>query len=620
MNKKIISSVLSLMIVFGSYTVSAHTVFADDTSDTVSSVETVNVQNEMMTDISSDSTAELDLKNTQENTSDIVGGDDGTLLETDISSMTPQEIHKSYRESFLSDFDAVLKAIQKSSDTNEYDCSIVVNILNRKYKESVDRSLNGGLLEEDCECLYDFTEGLFDLIGENVSHVYITDKELETFNVGYNQANSMPQTDATKQRITYGFSMWNLKNDKYEEAPLFEMRGNYLKSPYGNFYIVNPNEIIDYIGENYFGDGVLYQIAGVNKDVSYSKYETQHFDFDNQKYDDETVEIYEKLTFDIRHTQSYKYSFFDFLAEPNEVINCRVVQINRSKADLFVMTMSGSKKTLEFDTAAPGNWGYDGSYNFMDFGPVRITGSADKNNVSSVAVTLHHVGNAVLFSSIPTENMTYEFYYDGNAAAERRAIYKMFGIEKNPVTPQKEPQDPERYVTKMKHSYELSGEQYTIDYYINFVAVLSLDVSSKALPDWYRALGHDVTVTIVGITHTLNGKDRHCYTMVKFAGKSDSVWFDMSSGSHRIDWSKTDYTAEDSLEMKLIYKSLLSFDGTEKIQNTVDNDSFETRIYFSHEDFDIESIEFDFGVVTDKVTADEINYIGGGKDIYAKFM
>lgn len=619
MNKKIISVVISALLVLSCCIVNADTSSADVISDDIPSVDVTYTTDEENN--SSDSAAQTVLADTKDESSEKDDNSSAQVSDEKQQALSAKEVHESHKDSFMKDFDETMQMINQSAIDNEYRCYIDVTIMSKKYYKITERSLNGGLNDEDMICLHNFADGLFDLLTENATRVYTSESEISDFNENYDKVGLVANWDVEKQKIKFGLYILNPGTDTSAKSLKFELNGNYIKCPYGYFYIENPYELIDYVGENYFGEGVLYQLTGSKTDLSYSKYQTQYLDYDNKKYNGESVNILEKLTFDINLNQSHKYTFFDFLGNPGTTVKCRIVQVDRSKADVFVLTMEGSKCTMEFETSAPSNFGYDGTYNFMDFERLRISGTTSGNGVGSVNVRLTSPCDKVIFSSMPVSNMNYEFYYHGNTAAEKRAIYKMFGIEKgDAVISYPQTQDPEYYITKMRNSYELFGETHVTDYDINFVAVMPIEVNSKASPDWYLALGDDVTATILGISHTVNGKESHCYTMIKFTGSKSSIWFDMASGSHRIDWDKTDYTAEDNLEMKLEYDSLLSFDGNEKIQNTLDKEYIDARIYFSHEDFSIKSIEFDIGLITDEVTADEINYIGGGKDIYEKFM
>ncbi len=620
MNKKIISAFLSLTLIF-----SAFSSFADESSALSEAVK------KPVTEATVD-----DNGNSAELTESDVHTDSSANVEVNVESdakdaeptyVDAKQKFLSYKSTFLSDVEKALVLYNENVITKRYRFpEIYMGISTCKYVGgAIYNDENKPVDESMCQEILGFLNRLYDVIGDNIEFEYVTEEEIEHFNKEFDKETKILGTDPSIRLVRFliGLSGIELNSN-------FLLRGNWLKMPRDQYYYVSDvEEIWDYVAENFFGDenhNIGYKLNGEFNDLTYSRNRVQYLDYENKLYRGEPVDIIDKLTFELKLTEQHKGSFFDFLGDTGTIVKCRIVQTvgvetNHSRLRQFVLTAEGCNGTMEFADQAPSNWGYEGTSNFMDFGPMRITGVTQANSVRSVAVTLHRLGNYVLFDSVPTQNMNYEFYYAGNETAERKAMYKLFGIQKGDFYISSSPtQDPENYVTPMRHTYELGGESYSWDYYINFVAVMPIDASSKALPDWYLALGDDVTATIVGIAATLNDKDYACYTMVRFAGSKKSVWFDISSGSHQIDWTRNDYTADDNLEMKLVYSSLLSFDGNEKVKDTVNKKSFEATIDFSHEDFDIESIEFDFGVVTDKVTADEINYIGGGKDIYAKFM
>ena len=171
-------------------------------------------------------------------------------------------------------------------------------------------------------------------------------------------------------------------------------------------------------------------------------------------------------------------------------------------------------------------------------------------------------------------------------------------------------QDPERYVTKVKGP---RNDGKVLDYKITFVAEVPLD-NFNANADWFKQLGDDVTATLVGFTQTLDGKEIRNYTMIRFAGSKDTIWFNNAD------------TIPDNSDGKYIvvdnsYVSLISFDGKERVYNSVTHDTLDTQITFSNDSaMELISIKIVVGSKSTKVESDNIKYIGGGKATYEKLF
>ncbi|MBE7052285.1 MAG: hypothetical protein E7395_06935 [Ruminococcaceae bacterium] len=622
--KRILSAILLSVYVFVSCAVS-FSVYAtneDITQNTVS--------DELIADSSASSVIDEPDASSDSQTSEIETNVDSSETQIDSKKLSAKESFLSHKEEYMNTLKKMLSIA--AEDNPEYfltDFMVTITcLIYGDYRTGVDpRKYN--ITDEMYDEICNFVSRFYDFVSERVVFEYTTEEEIEEIKRCIDEAlpAHIGLMDSFKQHyISVSFRADPYGNKIERDYRSIEVLGeHYLrlyidKSYY--FYVEDFHEIVKFIQDNYFSKGIYYKLTNTNHD-NHSHFYTQKFDYDACLYNSHEVDIIDKLTFDVKVEEKHMHTFLEFLADPGSTIKCRVVQAtskDKGNINKFILTAEGSRSTMEFGTTAPSGFGYDGTYNFMDFGPIRLTGKTVGNDIRSINFALRY-SNVTVLPSVPTENMKYEFYYEGNTLAERRAMYKLFGISKdNIIVPLKEEQDPEYYITKMKNSYELFGEQFVTDYKINFIAVMPIDVSAKAAPDWYAKLGDDVKATILGISSTLNGEERSCYTMVKFEGSKNHIWFDMLSGSHKINWSKTDYTADDILEVKLEYDSLLSFDGEEKIQNTLDKEYFDARMYFSHEDFSIKSIEFDIGLATDTVTSDEINYIGGGKAVYEKIM
>lgn len=630
--KKILTAILLSVYVFVSCVLS-FSVYATNEEisiETISEEITADSSASITSDLNNDTMTESD---TNFNLTDEYVQYPEFTDDSENVNLSPQESFMLHKNDFLLNTKYVLNKINENVLNKEYTNSeIKIGASNPMYfGASCDYTdIDEFIDEELCNDICLFADGLYELIGKHVVHEYVTKEEKqEILEITIENNNNQKIDNLNKAGLVFSIYLYNNLGDESAKYVSIRMTGNYLRTPWGYFYLDDTDEIVKYVADDFFGEketNLAHKLTGEFYDPTYSENLKHKLDYENKQYGNSEIDIIDKLTFDIRLSEEHKRSFFYHLSEPGTIVNCQIVQISGisigSNLNKFVLTAKGSKCTMEFDSEAPNGWGYSGTYNYIDFGPMRILGTSDENDVVSVNVAVRYLfSDDLQFPSVPTENMKYEFYYEGNTLAERRAMYKLFGISKdNIIVPLKEEQDPEYYITKMKNSYELFGEQFVTDYKINFIAVMPIDVSAKAAPDWYAKLGDDVKATILGISSTLNGEERNCYTMVKFEGSKNHIWFDMLSGSHKINWSKTDYTADDVLEMTLEYDSLLSFDGEEKIQNTLDKEYFDARMYFSHEDFSIKSIEFDIGLATDTVTSDEINYIGGGKAVYEKIM
>jgi len=174
-----------------------------------------------------------------------------------------------------------------------------------------------------------------------------------------------------------------------------------------------------------------------------------------------------------------------------------------------------------------------------------------------------------------------------------------------------ENRNPEKYVTKIRG--EMSDGSYH-DYRINSVHMVSLKELDGDLPAWYKELGDDVNMYLLSFTQVWDGKDRNNYTMVKLEGKKDSVWFINGNAEFGKKANESKYVVCD-------YNSLISFDGFERVRNTVEYDTITISADFSPDDdmtMENMSVEIEGEEIT--FSEDEITYIGGGKMTYESFF
>lgn len=318
------------------------------------------------------------------------------------------------------------------------------------------------------------------------------------------------------------------------------------------------------------------------------------------------------------------------VAKPGETVSAVVDQYRKNRRYVHVLTLSGSLGEVSFwteyqnmqleesldlysdnlpivfndqDRFENGNRGYYPVGKTKDSYPVQIRFNSGK--LYSVTFAEDIECTNISHISLVEDSSMEDKYGD----KDKEAMIEQ--LEKDMQNGAKE-QDLERYVTEMRTFEEDGSEGF--DFYIAFLAQADMDISASAsTPDWYDNLGDNVKATIVGITQTWAGKDRRNYTMIKFSGDDDSIWFDMSMiiPSAAID--------EKDCYVETIYSSLISFDGFQKIQNTIKYDTTSAVINFDNfENKKLTSVVFEIGKKKVEISADKIKHIGGGKIAYEK--
>lgn len=173
-----------------------------------------------------------------------------------------------------------------------------------------------------------------------------------------------------------------------------------------------------------------------------------------------------------------------------------------------------------------------------------------------------------------------------------------------------EEQDPERYVTKVKGE---RNDGKILGYKISFIAEIPIN-NFNSNADWYKKLGDNVTATLVGFTQTLDNKEIRNYTMIRFVGSKNTVWFDNADTLPR-------KTNNGVIEVDNSYVSLISFNGIEQIYNSVNHNTLDTKITFNDsEEMELVSIQLIIGGKLIKTDINDIKYIGGGKATYEKLF
>ncbi len=118
----------------------------------------------------------------------------------------------------------------------------------------------------------------------------------------------------------------------------------------------------------------------------------------------------------------------------------------------------------------------------------------------------------------------------------------------------------------------------------------------------------------MSFTQVWDGKDRKNYTMVKLEGSRDKVWFINGNAEFGEKTDKSKYVVCE-------YDSLISFDGFERVRNTVEYDTITVSVDFAPDaDMSVKKISVDIEGEELTVNEEDITYIGGGKMTYESFF
>lgn len=360
----------------------------------------------------------------------------------------------------------------------------------------------------------------------------------------------------------------------------------------------------------------------------------------------------EKVEFDVTLDDSCYDTFLAEIGNENETIHCTIEQLFSSVSD-YILTLEGSKEKKQL-WHREYSWGFSGAtihnltfstayrvennklmrYNLDKGDLIYIDADSLNNDITNVYLEytyLQNQGSGAKIIATPNilqcKNIEYEFYGTQKELDRGTNIYTLFGIPEKEIYVQQiqeemkkeedyTPQDPERYVTKVKGTF---GEDIE-DYYLTFIGVIPLDLlESNQLPKWYTDLGENITATLIGFTETINGEDNDNYTMIKFTGSKKDLWFDISSINVCDEMAQGRYIAEQKLTVDMEYKSLISFDGTTQIRNTLEYDTVSATVHLSNDGkLTFEGITLNIGGNKTRVNDENINYIGGGKATYEK--
>lgn len=442
---------------------------------------------------------------------------------------------------------------------------------------------------------------------------------------------------------------------------------DYVRAYFGDYETGDSEPLMKYIAEN--AERVLASLTCEKQEYNTVRTNTGEFDFENkvivgtafdQKYRD-----VENIEFDITLDETFSGTPFENAGDIGETIHCTINNYSTGSS-WYVLKLKGSngeigfmKYTNEaFSGSTTGRYlDFDINSKFEDnvfyrledspeFGHIRLCGYLSDGTVGGAS--LMYMPDHTPFEINPTnqidaKNIEYEYLWSEEKLKNGRNLYSLFGIpektieitydeedeiskpgdvktEKSEVEEvdtdeeaKKEKdgvQDPERFVSFIKGPTKDGGYW---DYDINFIARLDLD-ERRVMPDWYEALGDDVTATIMGLTHTFNGKVRRTSTMLRFQGSKDTIWFESGNTFFH------EKEAGKPIVWECEYNSLLFFDGATTINNTIDYETIDSTLKFSNDgNMTLEAITLEIYEEEFEMGEDEIKYISGGKEVYEKF-
>ena len=358
----------------------------------------------------------------------------------------------------------------------------------------------------------------------------------------------------------------------------------------------------------------------------------------------EKLTLVDKIEFDFTVDSSFEGIITNEVADTGKTVNGELEHYTLGSSDYYTLTLGGN-----IDTISLWNVSYKGldsssvlssnipmsftSCNRIENGTMLIydanemlpdtfllKGKFENSELKSVLIkytpfSYNVVVDNRMSNAVECGNISYEVIKvdDNGLSTEFQEKDKETVIKEQIKENEKydiEEQDPERYVTTVKGPRN-DGKVY--DYKITFVAEVPLD-TFKANADWFKGLGDNVTATLVGFTQTLDGKEIRNYTMIRFTGSKDTIWF--NNADTIPDNSDSKYIVVDNS-----YVSLISFDGKERVYNSVNHDTLDTQITFNNDnDMELVSIKIIVGSKSISVESNNIKYIGGGKATYEKLF
>lgn len=547
-----------------------------------------------------------------------------TDSDTSLSETPEPEVEKTEKEKYLEFTKNILDNYEAGAQFKLYGYSFENYICLEQTGTS-----NYGLDDTQKDILYEMLAELYDVINENA--IKISDGEC------WNYASKIVEKERELVKGTYRRDELVLFNYyckiSIDSDYHFTLYDNYISTPWGEWYTETPQTILSFLEAEVMGNRDYFSqptfTAGPGPIIK--KTVRSDLDLENGTYEGKEFQHIETLSFDITMDGDAEKTFLSKLAAPGETIHARIDQINTSDPDLFILTLEGSHGKKQFYDFIEGfsfsgetgneldfrtSYVYENNELITDNTDVRVStitfrGNSSDEQVTELTMSVKVPGIYFPFA-IPVENMKYEYYASDNSVAQNRNLSVLFGLKKEEVMvpSNDQPQDLEHYVTEMRMVHP---DGNVIDFYISFAAQAKINLSTDRVPEWYKKLGDNVNVTVVGVMQTLNGKDRMGYTMLKFSGDNDIQWFDLSSGDFSNHLLNDDYKKAPTLYADMTYRSMLSFNGFTKIENTIEYDTTKALMNFVNDgEIKLDNIVFTIGSHEVKVEADEFNYVGGG--------
>ncbi len=351
----------------------------------------------------------------------------------------------------------------------------------------------------------------------------------------------------------------------------------------------------------------------------------------------------EKFTFSFVADESFEGIITEEVAELGETVHCESrVYLKEWSTNLTknrhhnVMTLKGSKGQLDIWGGILYNLDYIPLYKPTDvvmsavtanqvirgyaYEPlVRYSGGDYKDDI--IRVKAEFDGTEIIGMKIKytkEEDAIYKYgsdYMDGAkdcTSFDYELLIPLEEITEKEKEAEKalEDRNPKKYVTKIKGKMS-DGSIH--DYRINSIYKIPLSNSTDTENEWFRKLGDDVNLYLISFTQIWDGEDRRNYTMLKFEGTKDKLWFTNGNAMFGKKANGTRYINSE-------YYSLISFDGYERVRNTEEYETISLDIKFTgDEEKAITSVGVLFDDTEIYTDAEDMTYIGGGKLTYASF-
>jgi len=351
----------------------------------------------------------------------------------------------------------------------------------------------------------------------------------------------------------------------------------------------------------------------------------------------------EKFTFSFTVDESFEGIITEEVAQIGETVNCesRVYlkewNTNLTKNKHYnVMTLSGSKGQIDLWGGIRYNLDYIPLYKPTDAVMAAITANRVIRGYHYEPLVRYNGGDyeddtiyikaefdgteitGMKIKYVKEEDATYKYGTDYMKGAkdctsfDYELLIPLEEISEKEKEEEKalEDRNPQKYVTKVKGKMR-DGSIH--DYRINSIYKIPLSNSLDIKNGWFKNLGDDVNVYLISFTQIFNGKERKNYTMLKFEGTNDKLWFINGNAEFGKTGKGTHYINSE-------YYSLISFDGYERIRNTEEYETISLDIKFSgNEEKTLSSVGVLFEDTKVYADAEDMTYVGGGTLTYESF-